>query len=146
MDDFQQQYGQDQNGNAPGYPAGNGYRAPYPPRQKNGFANAALVLGICSMALCITVLLPFPLGALGILFVILSRRRGEKLSSKAWGGLITSLFGMVLGLLLMGTVAVASLKMLKPENREQLNQQFEQIYGIDFDEYLERLTQDSFDL
>lgn len=117
-----------------------------PYRQKNGFATAAMILGICSIVLCITILLPFPLGALGILFVILSRRRGEKLSGAAVGGLITSLIGMVLGLILTAAIAIASLQMLKPENREQRNQQFEQIYGIDFDEYLERLYQDNFDL
>lgn len=128
----------------PNQPTYSQSQSPY--RRKNGFATAAMILGICSIVLCITVLLPFPLGALGILFVILSKRRGEKLGGAAVSGLITSLIGMVLGLILTAVIAVVSFQMLKPENREQLNQQFEQIYGIDFDEYLERLQQDNFDL
>ena len=54
--------------------------------------------------------------------------------------------GMLLGLALMVSVGVATFQMLKPENRDLLNQQFESIYGIDFDEYMDRLYGDDFDL
>ena len=48
----------------------------YPVKKKNNFATAALIVGICSLFLLITFILPLPLGALGILFVILSKRKG----------------------------------------------------------------------
>lgn len=118
----------------------------YPVKKKNNFAMAALIVGICSLFLLITFILPLPLGALGILFVILSKRKGEKLAGTAIAGLITSVMGMLLGLVLTVSVGVATFQMLQPENRDLLNRQFEKIYGIDFDEYMDRLYGDSFDL
>lgn len=118
----------------------------YPVKKKNNFATAALIVGFCSLFLLITFILPLPLGALGILFVILSKRKGEKLAGTAIAGLITSVMGMLLGLALTVSVGVATFQMLKPENRDLLNRQFESIYGIDFDEYMDRLYGDDLDL
>lgn len=129
MDNFNQQ------DNQPG-----GYYAPqYKPEAGNPFATAAMIIGLCSLLSLCTIFLPFPLGALGILFAILSRRKGKKLQSAAVTGLVTSIIGMVLGIGIFIAVIASSLVMLKPENRDMLNEQFEEIYGMDFDEYMERL-------
>lgn len=116
-----------------------GYYIPsYPPEPKNNFAIAAMVLGIASLVSICTVFLPLPLGALGVLFAILGRRHGKKLPSAAVSGLITSLIGMTCGLVILISAFTVSLNMLKPENRDQLNQMFEQTYGMDFDEYYDQ--------
>ncbi len=120
------------NGQPQGY-----YIPPYRPEPKNNFATAAMILGIASLVSLCTVFLPIPLGALGILFVVLGKRHGKKLPSTAITGLITSLIGIACGLLILISTISAALNMLKPENREQLNQMFEQTYGMDFDEYYE---------
>lgn len=64
------------------------------------FGGAALGCGISSL---VTLLFGVPsviLGALGILFANLSRRRGKGYAPKAVGGLVMSIAGLVLGLVL----------------------------------------------
>lgn len=113
----------------------NQYRTPE--QVPNRFYNAALILGVISIASSCTVILPPILGALGILFVILGTRRGQKLPQPAKAGLVTSIIGLAGGIILYIIVLVTSVNMLKPENRDTFNKQFEQIYGIDFDSYME---------
>ena len=151
--------GQNPYGSQPGRNQGNGYNpygwgngqpggyyAPqYRPEPRNPFATAAMIVGLCSLLSLCTIFLPVPLGALGILFVILSRRKGKKLQSTALTGLVTSIIGMVLGIGIFIAVIASSLVMLKPENRDMLNEQFEEMYGIDFDEYMERLYGEDFE-
>lgn len=72
---------------------------PYTPPRPNTFATISLVLGIASVALLCTGIFPIPLGALGILFAVLSRR-GKKLEGSATGGCITSALGLGLGLIM----------------------------------------------
>ena len=38
-----------------------------------------------------------------------------------------------------GFTVYSSVQLLKPENRDVLNAQFESLYGVDFDEYINRL-------
>ncbi|MDE7270468.1 MAG: DUF4190 domain-containing protein [Acetatifactor sp.] len=64
------------------------------------FTIAALACGICSLVLCCTGILAVPLGALGILFTVLARQRGKRMSSLSITGLVLSIIGLVLGLIL----------------------------------------------
>lgn len=68
--------------------------------QNNPFTIAALACGICSLVLCCTGILAVPLGALGILFTVLARQRGKRMSSLSITGLVLSIIGLVLGLIL----------------------------------------------
>ena len=139
-----------QNGNQNWQPNGYPYQPyrpyqPYQPEPKNRFAIVAMVLGLCSLLSLCTFFLPLPLGALGIVFVILSKRQGKKMSGTAITGLFTSLVGIGVSLVLIVVAITTAFTMLKPENRGALNQQFEQIYGMDFDEYMERIYGEDFD-
>ena len=138
------------NGNQNWQPNGYPYQPyrpyqPYQPEPKNRFAIVAMVLGLCSLLSLCTFFLPLPLGALGIVFVILSKRQGKKMSGTAITGLFTSLVGIGISLVLIIVAITTAFTMLKPENRGALNQQFEQIYGMDFDEYMERIYGEDFD-
>lgn len=114
-------------------------------RSGNGFAIAAMILGICSLLFFCTVYLPIPLGALGCLFVILSKRRGKAMSGAAITGLITSILGMLCGAFILIVSLFSAFTLLRPENRELLDSMFEQTYGMDFQEYFEMIYGDDFD-
>lgn len=70
-----------------------------PSPEPNGFASAALVLGILSLALCCCCYLSIPLGALGILFAVLSKRDSQ-MAGRAKAGLGLSIAGLCLTLLM----------------------------------------------
>ena len=96
-----------------GYPAGPYYPAPqypyyYPPqpvKKSSGLAVASLVLGILSILMAATLLIPLICGPLAILFGILSRKGDDKLSGLATAGIICGVVGLVLGLLFLIAIA-----------------------------------------
>lgn len=103
----------------------------------SGFSIAALVFGILSMVTLCTGLLPIPLGALDILFAILTYRRGKKLPSLSITGLCLSCVGMIFGIALYTYTAVTVMPLLEnPEYRKELNTYYESILGISLDELL----------
>lgn len=114
-------------------------------RSVNGFAIASMILGICSLLFFCTVYFPIPLGALGCLFVILSKRRGKAMSGAAITGLVTSILGMLCGLFIIIGSLFTAFTMLRPENRELLDSMFEQTYGVDFEEYFKMIYGEDFD-
>ena len=61
------------------------YNYPFPPftDNRNKFARASLILGMCSIVLVCTLFLPIPLGALGLLFYFLSKRLHKPVDSSA---------------------------------------------------------------
>lgn len=67
--------------------------------QPNGFASAALVLGILSLVLSCCFYVSVPLGALGILFAVLSKRDSQ-MSGRGKAGLGLSIVGLCLALLM----------------------------------------------
>ncbi len=67
-----------------------------PPPQSGALATASLVMGICGLVL-ICCGGSFILGALGIIFALLSRGRG-RMSGSAKAGLILSIVGIVLSI------------------------------------------------
>lgn len=71
----------------------------YVSSEKNSFANVSLILGICSLILLCTGVFSIVLGALGILFAVLSRKTGKMISS-AKTGFVLSLIGLLSGLFL----------------------------------------------
>ena len=113
------------------------YQQPYRPTSK--FAIVSMILGICSLVLLCTVFGPIILGALGIIFAILSKRRGQKMESPAMTGVITSSIGLGLSLLFCVISVVSAVHMMKPENRDMLNQMYEETLGMTYDEYIEKL-------
>lgn len=102
-----------------------------------GFAIASLVLGLTSVTIgCCGLCLP--LGALGILFALLVRRTGKRLTGIAQAGLILSIIGFVGGIIMYVYTFVTLPVMLQdPVYREQFNAIFRAYTDMDFEEYLE---------
>lgn len=85
------------------YPYGRQEKSNVPPQlpeKTNPFVIASLVCGICSVVLCCTGILSVPLGALGILFTILACQKGKSMSPMSITGLVLSIIGLVLGLIM----------------------------------------------
>ena len=103
-----------------------------------GFTMASLACGILSVTTCCTGILPLPLGALGILFAVLVYRRGKKLNAPCTLGIALSTCGMMLGLLLTLYSFFMLPVFLKNESfRSQFDALTEQMYGMDFEEFLQ---------
>ncbi len=104
----------------------------------NSFAKASLILGVLSILTVMTGILPLPLGALGILFAVLSHRKRKSLETPAFIGSITSVIGMSLSIVLIALAITMMPTMLRdPAYRKQLDNMTESMYGISFDEMLE---------
>jgi len=100
---------------------------PIPPNTR-GFAIASMVCGISSLLLC-CLGLSLPLAALGILFAVLSHRKGHYLSGFSITGIITGCSGMVLGIIYI----LLWLFIYEPEE-PQITQEPRQEYSEDFGE------------
>lgn len=67
----------------------------------SGFSAASMICGFLSVSLCCTGILSLPVGALGILFAILSKRRGSSMPPMSFTGVVLSCAGIALGLSLL---------------------------------------------
>lgn len=115
------------------------YRQNPPAPRRNPFTVASLILGICSLASMCTAILPLPLGALGILFAILSYRKGQRMDTMAIAGISTSCVGLAFSVLFYGVVfATIPSLMRDPEYRKMLDRYSESMYGVSYDELFER--------
>jgi len=76
-----------------------------PPPKGNGMAVAAMVLGILAVVLCWVMLVNFILGVLGIIFGALGIARANKIGGTGKGmalaGLITGIFGILAGIVVV---------------------------------------------
>lgn len=114
------------------------YRQPAPATRRNPFTIASLVLGICSLLTMCTAVFPLPLGALGILFAILSYRRGRRMDTLAVTGIATSCAGLFFSLVIFGiTFAMMPTMLRDPEYRDMLNRYSESMYGQSYDDLFE---------
>lgn len=98
-------------------------------QRPGGFVTASLVCGIVSLSLFWLGPLAIPVGALGILFAVLSRRLGRGMFPSARAGLIMSVIGVAIGILI-SVYSVYSV-FTDPELREQYEQIMEYYYGTD---------------
>ncbi len=112
----------------------NFYNNVTPPMPRaNGFAVASFVCGILAASLCCTGILGIPLGALSILFAVLSKRLGDKMPRMSTIGILLSIAGIILGILM---VAYSFYVVFNDSQvYEQVNTIMEQMYGIGLDEY-----------
>ena len=108
-----------------------------PPRleTRNGFELAALILGVLALLSCAFIYFAIVLGALAILFALLSRCGKMKLSSKARIGLILAVVAIVLSILITGFsfyivwTEYGSIENLMREYCELMGLDFEALYG-----------------
>lgn len=111
------------------------YRQNSPVMRRNPFTTASLILGISSLLTLCTAVLPLPLGALGILFAILSYRRGKRMDTMAITGIATSCAGMFFSLAALVMACAMMPSMLRnQEYRDMLNNYSESIYGQSYDD------------
>ena len=104
------------------------YRQTPPAPRRNPFTIASMILGICSLC------------ALGILFAILSYRKGQRMDAMAVTGLATSCLGLLFSVVMYGAVFSAMPNMLRdPEYRDMLNRYSESMYGESYDDLFERV-------
>lgn len=102
-----------------------------------GFTMASVTCGILSITTCCTGILPLPLGALGILFAVLVYRKGKKLNSACVMGITTSCLGIAVGVMLTIYSFAMLPVFLKSESfRSQFDTLTQQMYGMDFEEFL----------
>ena len=96
-------YGENQNNNQSNYSYGGGQYPQYEeqPSGNRGMAIASLVVGILSILCCCCVYLSVILGIVGIVLAVLSRPKDGKFEGVAMGGLICSIVGLVLGVILI---------------------------------------------
>ena len=103
-----------------------------------GFATAASVLGLISIALILSAYFSIILGGIAITMAILSRESNGKLYPQAKRGILFGLVGLVGGYALMVTSFVTVFT--DPEAHRMVNQYSQAATGQSFDDMLEELT------
>lgn len=107
-------------------------------QKQNIFHIISLVMGILAILSICTAIIPIPLGAAGILFAILSHRKGKPLDTMALVGVVTSIAGMATSFVLIAMSFLMLPAMLQDETyREQLDMISESLYDMSFDEIME---------
>ncbi len=103
-----------------------------------GFLIASMVCGVLSVTACCTGILSLPLGALGILFAMLTYRRGKKMNGTAMTGIVFSTMGIITGVsILIYSFYTLPDMMNDPAFQNQVDTITEQMYGMDFAEFME---------
>lgn len=90
---------------------------PYPPvyQEKNNMATAALVMGILSLcSICCCMLFGIVSGVLGVIFAIMSKK-GDKMDGQARAGLILSIIGIAVTVLVIIIFAAIEVLAVIPE-------------------------------
>lgn len=98
-------------------------RMTLPPKHGNGFSTASMTAGTLSLFFLVSGL-SFPVGALGILFALLSRK-GDKMDPQAKLGCILSIIDLCLGIAIFIYAAVTVY-----QNFPELIQQYQQLYEM----------------
>lgn len=121
----------DYNQNRQYYSRNNAFSNHTPERLKP-FSIASMICGTASIALCCVAVLGLPLGALGILFAVLSKRMGKPMPSVSVAGIVLSCTGLFFNLLMCGYLVF--LVLTDPEYRDAFEDSYEYYYE-EFYEY-----------
>ena len=102
-----------------------------------GFIIASMICGVLSVTACCTGILSLPLGALGIIFALLTYRKGKRMNGSALTGIMLSTMGIVTGIsMLIYSFITLPQMMQDPFFRSQIDSVTEQMYGMDFAEFM----------
>ncbi len=111
-----------------------------------GFIIASMVCGALSVTACCTGILSLPLGSLGILFALLTYRRGKKMNGSAMTGIVLSTMGIITGIsIIIYSFRTLPNMMRDPIFRNQVDAITEQMYGMDFAEFMKEYYGYEFD-
>lgn len=98
---------------------------------------ASMTLGILSAIPCCMGTLSIPFGALGILFAVLTRRKGQRMHSLSFMGLWLSCVGLFWGIFVLVQSFIQLPQMLNdPAAMSEVNALYQMIYGMNFEEFL----------
>lgn len=102
------------------------------------FGIASMIFGIISILGCCTGFVAMVAGSLGILFFVLSKRKGKSANSYAWIGLGLSVVGFALGTILIAYTmfAIVIPIMTDPEAYRHWDEIYKTTYGIGLDEIM----------
>lgn len=92
----------------------------------------SMTLGIFAVTTCCLGYLSIPIGALGILFAMLSRRYGQPMPASCKTGLMLSVAGLVIGCILM--ILHIYTTITNPtfwEYMQEVMEMYEEVYGIE---------------
>lgn len=105
---------------------------------EKSFATASLVFGILALVSFCTIVFPIIFGSLSILFAVLSHRKGQQLAGMALGGIVTSVSGIAISVMIIVMYIMMLPQLLSDEAfLEQMNTTYEAMYGQSFEEMLE---------
>ncbi len=108
------------------------------PHKGRGFEYAAFICGLVSISFTCSGFFSLPVGALGILFALLTYRKGKKMQQLSKAGLWLSCTGILFTLILVVISFATITANMKDENfRNMINTMYEQILGVDFEEFME---------
>ena len=106
-----------------------------PRRQTNGMAVAALVMALLAVLTILTGLGPVFFGGLAILFAVLSKGGNRRMKGTALSSVLLSVISIVAGILLM--IKVMDMVQNDPLVRQQVDQSFEMMYGVDYEGFMD---------
>lgn len=107
------------------------------PQKRDALSIASMVCGIISVVMCCCGILSLPFGALGILFALLTRRKGKSMDSMSVAGISTSVIGMICGIaFLIYSLSTSFANMDDPAYREEFYDTMEDIYGEEMADYV----------
>ena len=110
-------------------------------RRTNSMAVLSLIMGIFAILLFCTGFGPVIPGSLSILFAILSRGSEKHMDGSAKVGIAASVLGILIGIGLM--VFVISEINSDGEFKQELDNAFIQVYGVDYDEFVRQINESS---
>lgn len=114
------------------------YNQPVHKPYGQNFSIASMVCGIMSMTTCCAILFSLPLGALGLLFAHLASRRGKRMNSSCLMGVVCSCVGLVsAGVMILYSFAMLPSMMQNENFKSQFDAVTQQMYGMDFEEFME---------
>lgn len=101
-----------------------------------GFAMAALICGILSLLALCTGIFAISFGCLGLLFVVLARRKNQPMTNATYGSMCMCLVGIFLGISIVTYVFTTMIwpMLTDPEAFRELNQYYQNIYGVSLEE------------
>lgn len=100
----------------------------------------SMILGISTLVACCLGYLSIPLGALGILFAILSRRKGQPMNHSSKTGMTLSIIGMLIGIIMLAlsifyTITDPNFWEETNEIYKEYEEMYEELYGIELEDY-----------
>ncbi len=94
-------------------------------QSSRGLALVSMILGIASICCCC---ISLPLGGLGIVLAILSRRENREMLMQAKAGLITSIIGIVISIIAFALMTVGSFATFAKDGGEEFWKEYEKQY------------------